>query len=321
MRLAGPAWDRLDRRFRLSRFFRGVGPEGEPVVLDRSRVFVLPTGPGLLFGGLLLAMLLGAMNYQNSLAFLLTFLLAGAALVSALHAHLNLSGLAFRAGRAEPVFAGGEARFALQADPGGRDRPALRFSPLGRAAQPANLAGAPSAVVLAVPAPRRGRLALGPVKVETSHPLGLFRAWAYVDLGQECLVFPAPGRSLPPAAGVGEEGRGTDGPRGGRDDFTGLRAYVPGDPPAAVHWRASARGTGLVVKEFAAGAPRRIWLDWADLPAALGHEERLSALCRGALDAEQAGCVWGLRLPGFAAEPGSGPDHLRRCLAALALAP
>lgn len=314
-------WHRLDRRLRWSRFFRGVGPETEPVVLDRSRVFVLPTGPGLMLGGLLAAMLLGALNYQNSLAFLLTFLLGSAALVSALHAHFNLSGLSFRAGRAEPAFAGGTARFGLQVAPGRSPRPALRFVPREGPGAAADLPAAPTVVLLGVPAPRRGRLDLGRVKVETRYPLGLFRAWAYVDLGQQCLVYPRPGTAWPPAPRTSEAPEPSGAARRGREDFAGLRAYVAGDPPATVHWRASAKGSGLQVKEFGGGAPREVWLDWSDLPHSLDYEERLSALCRGALDAEAGGIPWGLRLPHFAAGPAAGSDHLHRCLAALAEAP
>jgi uncharacterized protein (DUF58 family) len=55
-----------------------------------------------------------------------------------------------------------------------------------------------------------------------------------------------------------------------------------------------------------------------DAPAA-DVESRLSILCRWALQAEQRGQQYGLRLPGTAIPPGRGEAHRTRCLEALAL--
>ena len=77
-----------------------------PVKLDRRRVYVLPTRFGLFFSALLLAMLLGALNYNNNPALLLALLLATTGLASLMAAHLQLSGLQVDALSAEPVAAG-----------------------------------------------------------------------------------------------------------------------------------------------------------------------------------------------------------------------
>ena len=44
--------------------------------LGRRYIYILPTGAGVLLGVVLMLMLLGALNYQNNLALLLTFLMA-----------------------------------------------------------------------------------------------------------------------------------------------------------------------------------------------------------------------------------------------------
>src|SRR5918993_4339673 len=93
-------------RARLERFVRPREPEAFPVELHRRRIYVLPTPFGLFFALLLLAMGLGALNYNNNPALLLMLLLAGAAHTSLLAAHLQLSGLGFNAIGAEPVTAG-----------------------------------------------------------------------------------------------------------------------------------------------------------------------------------------------------------------------
>ena len=58
-------------------------PEALPARFDRRRVYVLPTRFGLFYAVLLLAMLLGALNYNNNPALLLGLLLAGAGLALA----------------------------------------------------------------------------------------------------------------------------------------------------------------------------------------------------------------------------------------------
>ncbi|MGB7550878.1 MAG: DUF58 domain-containing protein, partial [Chromatiaceae bacterium] len=73
---------------------------GQARVLRRA-IYILPTGAGLMFGGILILMLVGSLNYQNNLGLLLTFLTTAIVLVSMYHAWFNLLGLAVTA-RAGP---------------------------------------------------------------------------------------------------------------------------------------------------------------------------------------------------------------------------
>jgi hypothetical protein len=57
--------------------FPPKGPEIGPVVLGQRRVYILPTGGGLFYGLTLVLMLLGSINYNLSLGYVLVFLLAG----------------------------------------------------------------------------------------------------------------------------------------------------------------------------------------------------------------------------------------------------
>ena len=96
--------------------------------LQRTRqLYILPTRYGALYACMLLAMLSGAINYTLSLGFALTFLLAGLGLVAMLHAWRNLAGITLEIAKAEPVFAGEDARFEITAsEHGGRPRYALQ---------------------------------------------------------------------------------------------------------------------------------------------------------------------------------------------------
>jgi len=315
----GSALREIRRRFDATRVLR-IDPAAGSPALDRSRIFVLPTRHGLTFAVLLLVMLLSSINYNNSLGLLLTFLLAGLGVVSILHTYHNLAGLAFRAGRAAPVFAGQTASFALVvANGSGGRRWGLNVRGVERAGAEA-VADAPpglSSVAVERPAPARGRQPLGRLVIETRFPLGLFRAWAYMEPGLQCVVYPtpAPPRAWPTDGGYGTADSGEKGR--GHGDFSGLRAYRPGDPTRQIHWRISARSQILWMKQFGGGAPAELWLDWDDL-SGLGTEARLSQLCRWALDAQESGWSWGLRLPDSEIGVASGAAHLHRCLTALA---
>ena len=101
------------------------------VLLDRRRVYILPTRAGLAFGLVLLALLIGAINYELQLGFLLTFLVAGVAIAGMHHTHRNLARLTLRAHHAENVFAGDAASFHLAiANPTREARYALEISPV-----------------------------------------------------------------------------------------------------------------------------------------------------------------------------------------------
>jgi len=290
-------------------------------------VYILPTRHGLTFAAMLLVMLLGSVNYNNSLGFVLTFLLASAVLVSILHTWRNLAGLTVRTGKVRPAFAGGEARFGIRLDNGGqpaRHTLTVRY-PLRPRAPPREqqllhvsvAADETRSLDLVVPAERRGLLPLGRVTLATRWPLGLFRAWSYVDLPLEALVYPAPAgsRSLPASAAVLAADGGRRGP--GSDDFSGFRGYQPGDSPRQIHWKAVARDQGVPVKLFEGGGAADLELRWED--TAGGVEARLSQLCAWAVQADRDGRRFGLALPGRRIAPEGGEIHLRRCLRALAL--
>ena len=69
-----------------------------------------------MFAVVLVVMLLGDINYNLSLGYVLTFLLAMMALLSLLYAFRNLAHLQIHAGHVAPVFAGESARFVFHFD-------------------------------------------------------------------------------------------------------------------------------------------------------------------------------------------------------------
>lgn len=301
---------------------RGRPPEALPVALPQRRIYVLPSAAGVTFAGLLGCMLLASLNYNLSLGFGLTFILAGVANVSLLVAHRNLLKLRLVAGHATPVFAGTPQCFELNfADPVGRPRRALTLiatatGSVGDFEVPAHGSGS---VQVQCPTERRGRHRVGPLILETRYPLGLIRAWAVLEPAIAGLVYPAPEPSPPPpprhGTGTGE-GRLT---QEGGSAFDSLRGYRPGDSPRAIAWRTLARGGPLATKVFADEHGEQLTLSWFDCPATLDTESRIARLCAWALAAEEAGNAYGMELPGLRLAPARGPGHLHTVLEALAL--
>ena len=313
----------LERNPRFSNWLYGfTPPERGTVELVHRRVYIVPARLGWYFGATLVVLLIGSINYALSLGFALTFFLAGLGLAGMVHTARNLARIAVTAGRAEPVFAGESAQFRLYLD--GRaafDRPAVLARHLGSGSQlvvdipPRGAAE----VVLAVPAEKRGRLPLGRVMLETRFPLGLFRAWSYLEPDTRCVVYPRPERSpLPPFTGESAAGA-VPTPLPGSDDFAGLRGYQRSDSPRHIAWKAVARSEEMLTKQFAGDAASELWLDARLLPSGLSLEQTLSRLAGWVLAAERIGAHYGLRLPGVEIAPARGDAHRAACLQALAL--
>lgn len=309
---------RMRRRF--LRWARPRQPEALPVMLDRHRVYVLPTRFGLFFALLLLAMGLGALNYNNNPALLLALLLAGAANASLVAAHLQLSGLQLSAIGAEPVAAGMPLELRVHARaPRGRERRGLRVETGGVAAT-LSLADGEGQATLLLPTTQRGWFDPERLRLSTTRPLGLALAWAYAWPDTPLLVYPAPETHGPPLPqGSGAAAASRLNPAG--DDVHHLRAYRRGDPRRAIAWKPSARRDTLLVREYEQPQGSDVMLDWNALPA-LDAEARIRRLARWVDEAERESRRYRLVLPGQAVlGPASGNPHRHACLRALALLP
>ena len=307
--------------------FQPRTPESGAIVLVQRRVYILPTRHGLLFALVLVMMLLGAINYTLSLGFVLTFLLVAMAFNAMLYTFRNLARLSVTAARTQPVFAGEDARFTLNlSNPGDFTRYAIGISRQrrARAGDAGNNyvdvpAGASAQITVRIASASRGLLQAGRLTLFTQFPLGLYYAWSYVHPDVVCIIYPRPaptGLPLPPA----EPAAGTGALHGqGQEDFSGLRAYRPGDPPRQIAWKAAARGQGLLTKQFTGQASSEVWLSWEYLPPRLGVEEKISCLTRWVLDAHAQRLSYGLRLPDVELPMASGEAQRERCLEALAL--
>lgn len=304
---------------------QGTLDTGE-VLLSQRRVFILPTKAGLGFAALLLTLLIGSINYTLGLGFALTFLAGSCALVDMLATYRNLAHLRLRQGRVPPVFAGQEARFELVvANRTRRGRYAVwaDFTDAGAPRHVTDIAaGSLATVTLTAPTATRGWLTPPRVRLSTSFPLGLFRAWSYWRPGLRTLVYPRPEDGAPSLPFDGASGN--DVRASGSDDFAGVRNYQAGDSPRQLAWRQIARldpalGGQLVTKHFEGGGGSELMLDFAALPEHLDLELRLSRMTRWVLEAEQRALPYAFRLGVLRYEATLGAAHQAACLRALAL--
>ncbi|MFI4891216.1 MAG: DUF58 domain-containing protein [Steroidobacterales bacterium] len=297
---------------------RRHGRDSLPLRIHVRRIYILPTGYGLVLAALIIAMLLAGLNYNSNLGLAFGFLMASIAMVAMHHCHRNLLGLKVDADAEADGFAGGTAEigFLLQ-DDSGADRYdiEIRCAP-GAAAMAAVRAGAGHRASVALPTPARGVVSVRQFELRTSYPLGWFRAWTYVQSPLTVYVAPRPDGTRAPPAGAAD-GQLVMTRRRGDEDFAGLGPYTPGIPLKHMAWKTLARGGEAAVRNYLdlAGSPQ--WLDW-NLLAGIPPEARLSQLCRWVLEMDAARRPYGLRLPELELAPAHGAAQREACLRALA---
>lgn len=305
-------------RLRFGRWIARRIPPGREIRLDQRRILVFPTAAGFLFLLLLVVMLVTAINYQNNGIYALTFMLGGLFVVAILASFANLSGLTLSQAGATAPFAGEPAAFGvlLRAEPG-CSHVAVTVGWPGSYMASGDLVDLSRLLLeIYLPASRRGILEAPRVLVESLYPLGLVRAWTWLDLELETVVYPAPARTaaIPFAARAGAEAISRDSLEA--EEFTDIRPWRPHDTPRHVLWKAYAREQPLMTMEFTEGLDDEVWLDFSKV-VGQGREAALSTLCSAALQLAGREARFGLRLPDGTVAPGSGPQHLQSVLEAL----
>ena len=301
-------------------------PASDTWALGQRNIYILPTRAGVAFALTLLVMLLASINYQLNLGYALTFLLAGAGLVSMHLTHGTLRGLTLHLRPASAVFAGDAAVLEVVLHNPGRQRHglALRFHDRSGSGQSFVWcdvpAGGHETVHVSLVPPHRGWHHVPMLVVETVFPFGLFRAWTLWRPAARVLAWPRPEQPAPPLPAAGAStGEESELANAAGSELDGVRPWRRGDSMRQVAWKKVARSGELVSRETTASRQKELWLTWA--AAAAGHgdsEHRLSRLAAWVQAAHQAGLACGLRLPGAELAPGLGDAHRRAVLDRLA---
>jgi uncharacterized protein (DUF58 family) len=288
----------------------------------RQRLYILPTRHGIAFFIILILTLTGAINYENSLAFMLTFLLASICFLGMIYSHQNINNLIFRSSPAKPVFSGQTALFPVSIRTSKkRSHFSICFETYNSSSIRCNLLQQQDEANISIPvkASNRGYFALEQIKISTEFPLCLFHAWSWINLKSQCLVYPKP-EHYPFNTSHSNNNSGNHSQlQAGYDDFSGIREYQREDSPNHLAWKAIAKTGVLQTKQFHGNTNNEIYLNWFDLPDKMDIEKRLSIICYWVIESEKQGIKYGLKLPTLSIEPESGLHHYQNCLKELAL--
>ncbi len=308
---------KLGEKF-IQRIGKRRGPLTPPIQLNYRQIFILPSRFGLGFSVLVFVMTIAALNFNNNLALLLSYLLLALILFSSILAYKNLADIQINKATAEAVFVGETAVFSIPINVDNGFRPVLECWQQTLQSQ-CNLSPHTSThLVIRKPALQRGRLELGAWKLQTIWPYGYFRAWSWILPTDYCLVYPAPASQTPALPFTGAQGQQFQTALSGDDELHGLHEYQAGEPLNRIAWRSSARADKLISRESERSQGGEINLNW-DLLESAETEQRLSILCAWALQAEKSGLRWSMELPGFQLKTSSGQAHLHQALRQLAI--
>jgi len=310
------------RQFR--RWWQSRLPMSDSLTLTQRNVYILPTAPGFMLGATLAVLLVGSINYQLNLGYLLTFLLAGSGIASMHLSHATLRGLTLNLRHPEPQFAGGAATLSVVlTNPRTSPRHAVGLAVLDSVQPDAWVwsdvpAQGSSTVQVAFTPARRGLHRVPTLTAETRFPIGTFRVWTVWRPAAQVLVYHAPELHPPPLPPGEPRSGGAESLRAQQTgEFDGVRAYRRGDPLRNVVWKKFAKAGELVSRDAEQAQRYELWLDIAQC-GGRDLEHRLSRLTAWVLQADRLGASYGLRLGGRTIPPGSGPSHKRLCLEALA---
>ena len=308
-------------RRRIDNWFESHNPPSRgSILLHNRRLYILPTRFGYLFAMMLLFLFLAAINYQNSMAFVLTFMLTSLGIISLWHIHKNLLGVSVHMQIPRPVFCGEFCEFKFDVSHGNKSsRYAIGIQYLDL--PPVYLKLGPEGSTeakLKIPTQHRGQFKPAGITVFTRYPTGLFHAWGWLKFDLPVLIYPRPTADVKLQQSMVEQYDGqTSTSTIEGDDFAGLREHREGESLRHISWKAYAQGKGLLTKTFQGQARPSLWIDWNQLAEA-SLEDKLSFMTALVLAAESEEQKYGLRLPGITIEQDYGSAHKHNCLQALA---
>ncbi|MCP4984149.1 MAG: DUF58 domain-containing protein [Gammaproteobacteria bacterium] len=296
-------------------------PSRSAILLHNRRLYILPTGFGYLFAIMLLLLFFAAINYQNSMAFVLTFMLTSLGIISLWHTHKNLLGITVKLQIPRPVFCGEYCEFKFEVSHSNNSKRyaiGIQYANLPPVYLKLEREGS-TEIKLKIPTMRRGQFRPAGITVFTRYPTGLFHAWGWLKFDLPILIYPRPSTSVKLEQSMIEQYDGqTSTSTIEGDDFAGLREHREGESLRHISWKAYAQGKGLLTKTFQGHARPSLWIDWQRLREG-SLEDRLSLMAALVLAAESEEQKYGLRLPGTVIEQDYGNAHKHTCLQALAI--
>lgn len=294
-------------------------PLTNPQILTSQNIYIVPSAFGWAYALIILTLFSGAINYQISTIFLMTFLMAVIGLVSAWEAHANLKDLSIKLIAIEDTQQGKPAQMTVLIQSNNKMRFALEFklaeqSPrLLEKITPEGLQ-----FILPIETSTRGCFPLPKIVISSLFPFGIFRVWGYARFDVHYYVYPEPVSPdfwpLPDSHQHNKKKYST----GDEEIYDLKQVENPWIQANLIAWKIAAKGQGWYIKTRDS-SEGDLWLfKLTDLPSA-DIETKLQNLCYWLIHAELNGYIYSLELTKESTPFSQGDKHLQHCLRQLAL--
>ena len=284
--------------------------------ITRHNIYILPSKSGWLFILTLIAILSGAINYNNSMAYLLCFFLASLGFIAMLQTHQNLNGIIISSAHSSSVYCGRAVEFNFNVSTKDHQHHFAICTENNKSFSVKD--DFTSEFFITETSKKRGRKNPDRFKIYTEFPLGLFYAWTQVKINNPVIIYPKPVKysSIATSFFAGNKQKEN---LTGDDDYSGIREFKKGDSPKKLAWKAIAKTNQLYTKEFHTESGDYLIFDFDQLNHITNTEEKLSILCGLILNASKEKSTYGLKLPDKNIKPDHGDLHKHKCLSLLAL--
>lgn len=302
---------------KLSEWLSSKSPRGAYFELSQRNIYIFPSALGFGFLLLLLLMLLTAINYQNSLIYLVTFFLGTLFFLSIWMCFLNLTRLKVQDAGTARCFEGDDLKFLIRLTKQPDLPLAMKAGVNKNNANSIKYTQSDSIDIEIIEGKKkRGRHTLNRLYLESRFPFGLVVAWTWLKLDAECLVYPIPVDHIPDGEPYGAHDQ-ENTKRSNSAEMHSLKEYQHSDPTNRIIWKKYAAKDQLIIRHSEGTNIQPHWVDWDNYTGLT--EDRLRYLCYDICRLSESNSSFGLRMPSVVYEPASGILHKQNCLDALAL--
>ncbi len=295
------------------------------MIAKYDKIYILPTGHGLLFISGIVVMVLTGATYGNNLIYMLAFILFSTCLVGMVQTHNNLRKVSLQLIHIEDGFAeewtSVDVKLSHKLNVGRQNLTVRLAKNKTFLSQEGTLDYLPpmgnARVQLQVKVAKRGVFQFPRWVVETRFPMGIFRAWKYLPSEEQIYIYPSlKGKKYLPRLSEVSEGQDMLRSRQGQSqemDFKEHRPHREGESHRHIDWKVVARTGDYLTKVFEGESGTVHRFDFSNL-GSLTTEERLSQLAIWVQEAYKKSLAFELILPKKRLEAGNSPQHYRQSL-------
>ena len=258
----------------------------------RRQLYMLPTKAGYVFSFIVFLLFLASVKFSHQATFLLTFLLCGFAVISALYTQKNLNQINLTIKNSPAIFLGETTKFACETSHSTQAKRQNLWIVCADYHHCFDLeVNTVYKHVVPLKPTERGIFNFPAVTLTSHFPLGILFGWSKAfEANLSCIVYPEPKNLLPKpkalSVEVNEEFQNSSTSVKSQlnsGEISSLRPYRAGDRLRDIHWPSFAKSNQLVSKEYESKVDSKSVYTWQNV-ASLNLEDKLSQLTYWLLD-------------------------------------